>query len=161
MTARQRAFTLTVTRYAGVITRLCWYYSSSQSQFEDLRQDTLLNLWQGWDSFRGASAPQTWIYRVCLNTCVSSFRKSRRWPLSLDSSNLPDTPEPADPASEAREEIHSMLLQLPPPDRAIMLLWLEQHSYDEIAEIMGLPRNTVATRLRRAKIKLTSIAKSL
>lgn len=160
MTARQRAFTLTVTRYAGVITRLCWYYSSSQSQFEDLRQDTLLNLWQGWESFRGASSPQTWIYRVCLNTCVSSFRKSSRSPLSF-SGAPPDLPEPEDPAGEAREQVHAMLLRLPPTERAIMLLWLEQHTYEEIAEIMGLPRNTVATRLRRAKIKLTSIAKSL
>lgn len=155
---KQADFNKAVERFGGIITRLCWYYSSRDSEFDDLRQDTLLNLWRGWESFRGASSPQTWIYRVCLNTCVSAIRKSERRAKLVSDQPLPDIAAPDDTEAQAREELHRLLQLLSPTDRAIILLWLESHTYEEIGEIMGLPRNTVATRLRRAKEKLSDMA---
>ena len=58
-----------------VITKVCLAYSSSKEEYDDMRQDVMLNLWRGWDSFRGDSKLTTWVYRVALNTCFSELKK--------------------------------------------------------------------------------------
>lgn len=156
-----KAFEEAIREYGSLITRLCWYYSRSRDEFEDLQQDTLLNIWRGWDSFHGAANRKTWIYRVCLNTCISSLRRYKNMPRYTELTELTDVADTPDEADTAREEVHTLLKGLPPTDRVLMLLYLEARPYEEIAEIMGMPRNTVATRLRRAKEKMARIAQSI
>lgn len=149
----------TIHRYEGVINRICYSFAAKVSTFDDLRQDALVNIWRGLDSFRRESSPQTWIYRVVLNTCVSTQRKEQRHQgfLSLDDVNKA-APEQNNDNVEILEMLISSLGDI---DRSILLLWLEERPYEEIASIMGISRGNIASRLHRIKKKLNENYKQL
>ncbi len=147
-------FTEVVDRYSQVIAKVCYFYAEDMDDFNDLRQESLINLWRGYDSFRGSAQLSTWIYRVCLNSCVSFFRKNRRNRGSLSIDNLPDLMAPDAGKAELMRQMYALINRLEKSEKAIVLLWLDGKQYEEIADIMGIPRNTVASRLRRTKEKL-------
>lgn len=153
----KQAFEETVRRYDGVIRKVCYFYATDVDDFDDLRQEALVNLWRGFPSFRGDASMSTWIYRVTLNSCVSFFRKHRRGGNTVPVDEHPELIAEDDEKGAMLREMYRMINRLPAADKALILLWLDEHSYDEIASIMGQPRNTVASRLRRAKEKLTSL----
>lgn len=153
----KRAFEETVRRYDGVIRKVCYFYSSDIEDFNDLRQEALINLWRGFPRFRGDASISTWIYRVTLNSCVSAFRKNRRGADTVPIDQCPGLLEENDGKAAMLSEMYRMINRLSPSDKALILLWLDEHPYDEMASIMGIPRNTVASRLRRAKEKLVSL----
>lgn len=137
-----------------LIKRVCWGYARSSIEWEDLYQDTLVNIWQGLSRFRGNSELRTWVYRIVLNTCVSTLRKRCR---EVELQSLADIFDMADESVEQRErvmELHESIAKLNVLDKAVVMMWLDDFSYDEIASLTGLGRNTVATKLRRAKLKI-------
>lgn len=153
----KQAFEETVRQYDGVIRKVCYFYATDVDDFDDLRQEALVNLWRGFPGFRGDASMSTWIYRVTLNSCVSFFRKHRRRGNTVPVDEHPELIAEDDEKGAMLREMYRMINRLPAADKALILLWLDEHSYDEIASIMGQPRNTVASRLRRAKEKLTSL----
>lgn len=153
-TRRTAAFSRLMTQHDDMISRICLSYSRTRAEYEDLRQDCYVALWQGLGRFRGDAALKTWIYRVVLNTCVSTIRSRSRAPQRVDIADYADIVDDTPERLRMVAEMHEMISRLPPLDKAILTLWLDENSYDEIAEITGLSRNTVATRLFRAKEKL-------
>lgn len=141
----------------SLISAICFSYSSSLAEYDDLRQDALINIWKGLPGFKGEASCRTWLYRVVLNSCVSTVRRhSRHKRSAVELTNLYDMV--TDESIEDRESIealHGLIATLGDEDKALILTWLDGVSYDEIAEIMGLKRNTVATRLHRIKEKLS------
>lgn len=128
-------------------------FSQDEEDIKDLFQEVLINLWKGFDSFGGRSNLNTWVYRVSLNTCVSYQRKeNRRRRQSLDFDIDMSTADDSD--TEQIEMLHSRISRLRPFDRAIVLLWLEGISYDEIAGIVGITPKNVGVRLFRIKEEL-------
>lgn len=153
----ERRFADIMHDYDSMIMRICFGYSRTAAELADLRQDALINIWQGLPGFKGDASLKTWIYRVTLNTCVSTVRSERR---RVPQTALEDFYNLVDEDADRRRlvsEMHDCISKLPPVDRAIMLLWLDDFSYDEIAATVGLGRNTVASRLRRAKEKLKNL----
>lgn len=153
-TRRTAAFSRLMTQHDDMISRICLSYSRTRAEYEDLRQDCYVALWQGLERFRGDAALKTWIYRVVLNTCVSTIRSRSRAPQRVDIADYADIVDDTPERLRMVAEMHEMISRLPPLDKAIITLWLDENSYDEIADITGLSRNTVATRLSRAKEKL-------
>lgn len=153
-TRRTAAFSRLMTQHDDMISRICLSYSRTRAEYEDLRQDCYVALWQGLGRFRGDAALKTWIYRVVLNTCVSTIRSRSRVPQRVDIADYADIVDDTPERLRMVAEMHEMISRLPPLDKAIVTLWLDENSYDEIADITGLSRNTVATRLSRAKEKL-------
>lgn len=153
-TRRTAAFSRLMTQHDDMISRICLSYSRTRAEYEDLRQDCYVALWQGLERFRGDAALKTWIYRVVLNTCVSTIRSRSRVPQRVDIADYADIVDDTPERLRMVAEMHEMISRLPPLDKAIVTLWLDENSYDEIADITGLSRNTVATRLSRAKGKL-------
>lgn len=155
--AEEREFLELTSRYGHIITRICFSYSGNAADMEDLRQDVMINIWNGLKYFKGESSPITWIYRVTLNTCVSMIRKQSRKvkTFSFDSiiTELPDD-ETDSGYIERLEKLHEMMAMLTPVDKAILTMRLDERSYDEIAEVTGLSISNVATRLNRIKTKL-------
>lgn len=148
-------------RYDPMISRICFGYADSDTRLEDLRQDAIIGIWQGLEKFRGESDLRTWIYRVTLNTCVSSLRTRSRRPSASALRDLYENLTTEDESRKAMvEKIHEGIADLSPLDKAITLAWLDEFSYDDIATITGLGRNTVATRLRRAKETLINKLKN-
>lgn len=153
----ERRFADIMRDYDSMVMRICFGYSRTAAELADLHQDALINIWQGLPGFKGDSSLKTWIYRVTLNTCVSTVRSERR---RVPQTALDDFYNLVDEDADRRRlvsEMHDCISQLTPVDRAIMLLWLDDFSYDEIAATVGLGRNTVASRLRRAKEKLKNL----
>lgn len=148
----------------NLIASICLSFSRTREEFEDLRQDALLNIWNGLAGFRAESGTSTWVYRVTLNTCVSYKRRSlvsERQAEAFDEfyRNLYD-----DATAEEQERymlMHRLIASLRPVDRSIILLWLDDKKYDEIAEVMGLSREAVAARLKRAKDRMAAMASGM
>lgn len=150
-------FNAIVMEHNDMITRICFGYATDNNELQDLRQDTLLNIWQSLSSFKGNSSLRTWIYRITLNTCVSTIRKRKSGKsLSFDD-NLYSIIDESEERKRMIAEMHEGISKLSPVDKAIILMWLDEMSYDVIADVMGMPRNTIATRLKRAKEKLKNI----
>lgn len=147
----------------GVITKVCYMYATDSEHFKDLWQETLINLWKALESFRGESSVTTWIYRITINTCISCFRSGskHRGNLSLNAESMMEL---ADRATDDEEhaaclrEMYRLINRLPALDKALVLMWLDEKSYQEIAEVTGLSRSNVATRLNRCRQKLTRMS---
>ena len=145
--------------YGNLISRICRSFAKDSADFEDLKQDTYVNIWNGINSFRGESDIKTWIYRITLNTCVSTYRKiSKRQLFSkLDESHILHAPKDK---YESIQYINALLSLLPTDAHAIMVMWLDGLEYEEIAKIMGMNRNTVATKIKRAKDRIQQLIES-
>ena len=154
---KERLFISIMEDYSQIINRLCFSYSGNAEDMKDLRQDVLINIWNGLSHFNSESSLQTWIYRVTLNTCVSCIRqKSRRIKTDSFRSMIIDVADENENTEyfERLEELHSLLSLLNPVDRAIMTMRLDGRDNEEIAEVTGLSRSNVSTRLNRIKNKL-------
>lgn len=151
----EKKFIALLTEYQQVIYKVCYVYASETDTLNDLFQEVVINLWKSFPHFRGECKVSTWIYRISLNTCVSFFRKSASRPsvvpirFDLEAS-LADS---GDKTAQLRE-LYRMIDQLGKLERALLLLWLEERSYREIAEILGISKNNVAVKLNRIKEKL-------
>lgn len=160
MTEKEKEFEDAVALYSGIITKICYYFSSNPDEFKDLRQEVLYNIWRGWEQFRNDSKISTWIYRVSFNSCISFQRKEkhRKHKVPIEEAlNLTDDGDSK--YIEKYRHMHSLIRQLKYDERAIILMWLDDKSYDEIAELMGLNRNTLAVKLKRIKEKLIKLSK--
>lgn len=154
----EREFTQTVKSHKGTIYTVCYMFSTNPEEVADLFQEILMNLWKGFSRFRGDSNIRTWIYRVSLNTCISHERKKNRkvetLPLTMDINLFDDSDEDTRQVQMLRNRIS----QLGPFDRAIVLLWLENLSYDEIGAIVGISAKNVSVRLVRIKEQLKKMS---
>ncbi len=152
----ERDFEQLVERQRQTIYSVCYLFADERQQADDLFQETLIRLWQGFDTFEGRSTEKTWVYRIALNTCINMDRKHRRRkdtsPLELDMDLFAD--EERNPAAS---RLHRRIGKLHPFDRALILLWLEDLPYDEIAAILGITVKNVSVRLVRIREKLKTI----
>ena len=152
----ERDFEQLVERQRQTIYSVCYLFANERQQADDLFQETLIRLWQGFESFEGRSTEKTWVYRVALNSCINMDRKhSRRRDTSLlemDMDLFAD--EEQNPAAS---RLHRRISKLHPFDRALILLWLEDLPYDEIAAILGITVKNVSVRLVRIREKLKTI----
>ena len=153
MDNKETDFSRIVREHKSTIYTVCYMFSKDKQEVDDLFQEVLVKLWQGYDSFQGKSDLRTWIYRVSLNTCISIDRKKKRrktQPL-LEGVDLFDK---NDADNRQTDLLHERIGRLQAFDRAIVLLWLENLSYEEIAQIVGISVKNVSVRLYRIKEQL-------
>ena len=153
----QKQFSVMVRQNKNTIFTVCYMFSKDQEEVNDLFQEVLIRLWQGFDNYKGNSKERTWIYRVALNTCISFDRKKRRHNKKqvymgddLFGCNEHD--------SQQTEVLHKRITRLRPLDRAIVLLWLEDISYEEIGSIIGTTAKNVSVRLYRIREQLKNMS---
>lgn len=139
----------------SAIYSVCYMFVDTREEADDLFQDVLINLWKGFAKFRGESNLRSWVYRVSINTCISFKRKKRIKTLPLDIAR--EVIGEDSPQSRQTEQLHKRISLLEPFDRAIVLLWLENLPYEEIASIVGISTRAVGVRLVRIKEKLKSL----
>ena len=153
-TEKEQQFLSIIEENRQQIYKVCYMYASDDDHFNDLYQEVLINIWQGLGGFRGEAQISTWVYRISLNTCVTHYRKNHKHEemVPIDGLKVVDTDDGTH--QEQLKELYRLINRLDRFEKAIILLWLDEKSYDEIAEITGLCRNNVASRLRRIKIKL-------
>lgn len=148
-----------------LILKVCNIYCHNQPDRDDLFQDITINLWKGLPSFKGDSKLSTWIYRVSLNTAISKFRKKRKIDF-VDIEKVRDlkadqTEEHKSDKEKSIRALYYGIEKLKPVEKAVILLYLEDKSYEEIAEIVGISKSNVSVRLVRLKRKLEEIIKPI
>lgn len=156
MDSKERTFERMVREHRATIYTVCYMFSNDADEVSDLFQEVLANLWKGMDGFEGRSDIRTWIYRVSLNTCISIDRKKKKRraiPLSMSINLFEDN----DDDSRQVEMLRKRIARLQPFDRAIILLWLENMSYEEIGAVVGITAKNVSVRLFRIKEQLKSM----
>lgn len=154
-----KSFTEMVGRHEKIIFSVCFFYASSELPFDDIRQEVLISLFKGYRNYQKESSESTWVYKVCINTCLFSLRKLSSQPKTIYFDKLPEVHFQDDSDNEKKEKLellYSLIAQLNPMEKALILMWLDELSYEEIAFNMGIPRNTVASRLHRIKEKISS-----
>jgi RNA polymerase sigma-70 factor (ECF subfamily) len=161
MTTLERQFAQTVAEHKSTIYTVCYMFSQDADEVNDLFQEVLVNLWKGFESFEHRSDIKTWIYRVALNTCISIDRKKKkvRTILQRRQSEVQLTMdinlfEDRDEDTRQVDMLHKRISKLQPFDRAIVLLWLENLSYEEIGQIVGITAKNVSVRLFRIREQL-------
>lgn len=148
-------------QHTGVISKVCRIYADDADEFQDYFQEVVLQLWRSYASFRGDAKSSTWVYRVALNVCLSQLKLKKRRP---DRSPLEIAPlhhlahqKYDSTQDEQLRKMYAAIRQLKEVDRAIILLYLEKKSYEEIAEIMGVSVSNVGVRISRSKQHLNKI----
>ena len=157
MTDTERQFAKTVREHKSTIYTVCYMFSKDDDEVNDLFQEVLINLWKGYESFGHRSDIRTWIYRVALNTCISLDRKKRRTGtvrLAMDINLFEDRDED----TRQVDLLHKRISRLQPFDRAIVLLWLQDLSYEEIGQIVGISTKNVSVRLFRIREQLKNMS---
>ena len=151
MKQNEEFFARLVREHKSTIYTVCYMFSHDEDEVNDLFQETLINMWKGIDSFREESKISTWIYRVALNTCLLQERKKKREvkkvPLTMDVNFFEDN----DTNSAQVRMLHQRIGKLGLVDRALVMMWLEGMSYDEIGAVMGLTPKNVGVKLFRIK----------
>lgn len=160
---RQQRYVDLLQRYNRVVVKVCYIYASDHAPFDDLYQEVCISLWQGLDSFRGESSVSTWIYRMAINTCITWLRRNRHHNMAVPLDMAAELPYTGDGEFDTARycQFQKLLSQLNPLEKAIITLWLDEHSYDEISQISGLSKSNVAVRIHRIKEKLMKSGKSL
>ena len=154
MTQLEQKFSQTVREQKSTIYTVCYMFSKDADEVNDLFQEVLINLWKGFESFEGRSDIRTWVYRVALNTCISLDRKKKRRQQAERLTMGINLFEDHDEDTRQVALLHKRISLLQPFDRAIVLLWLENLSYEEIGQIVGISAKNVSVRLYRIREQL-------
>ncbi len=145
--------------YSGIIIKICRAYTDSQEDFEDYYQEVCLQIWRSKDNFKEQSEWSTWIYRLSLNVCLTLLKKKKNNKQNITSDHLP--PELGEDSQsfsdESLNQLYDAIKQLSEIDRAVILLYLEEKTYQEIADIIGTNPNNIGVRIKRIKERLKKI----
>jgi len=148
-------FIETVNQNIGIAHKVCRIYFPNEADREDVLQEMFYQLWRSYPAFRGESKFTTWMYRVCLNTALTYFKKSKKnqsETLSPSHQNIPDSA--AERSGDDTATLYAMIERLSPLNKSIVLLYLEGYRYEEISAITGLTLSNVSVKLVRIKQEL-------
>lgn len=150
---RERLFLELLQNNKSRIQRLCFAYLNSTTDIDDLFQEIMTNVWNALPGFRGDSHPNTWLYRIAVNTALI-YRRRQRPMNPLPEGDLADCTPSTHARLEDEERLAALrraIAALPDQDRLIITLLLESLSYRDIAEITGLTVNHVGVKISRIK----------
>ncbi|MEQ9166497.1 MAG: sigma-70 family RNA polymerase sigma factor [Fulvivirga sp.] len=141
----------------GIIYKICRVYANDREEMQDFVQEVTIQLWKSSQNFENRSKLSTWVYRVTLNVCLTLSRKNKR---RVDTVGLLSTDYIDDTDHTEQEQISALytgIRKLNDADKAIILLYLEDKSYQEIADILGITVSNVGVKITRVKSKLNDI----
>ena len=156
----EKEFLEMITAQQRTVFKVCYIYAKDQDDLNDLFQEVVLNLWKSFPHYRGDSKLSTWVYRIAMNTCITFLRRSNSRPQTIPLT-LDVVSQLAEEESRAGQlkELYRLINQLGKLERALILLWLEERSYQDMADILGISKANVAVKLNRTKEKLKQMAK--
>ena len=148
----EQLFVQTINQNQGILHKVCRIYCHNKEDHNDLFQEIVLQLWKAFPSFRSESKITTWMYRIALNTAISGLRKKKITLTELDKKEIT--------SEEDLQQLYKAIEYLSDIEKSIVLLYLEDKPYEEIAEITGITANYVAVKMNRIKEKLRTLLKT-
>jgi len=147
-----------IDQHQGIIHKICRLYRDSREDREDLFQEIVFQLWKSVPAFEGKAKFSSWMYRIALSTAIATFRKKK--PHIMYMPTLPDDQVAQQEFGDQREQLFKALKELNDGDKALITLYLEDLSYQEIAEITGITETNVGVKLNRIKKKIQQLLKN-
>ncbi len=157
----EREFTELVNNHKGIIYKVCHLYCQDSEDTKDLFQEIVIQLWKAYPGFRREAKISTWIYKIALNTALTSLKKEGRNKLSKSISEADfEIPALESTDNEHINTLYQAIQQLTEIEKAIIMLYLDEKNYDEITDIIGISKTNVGVKLNRIKLKLSKIIKN-
>ncbi len=153
----EERFLALVREHQRIIHRLVGLYAADRDERKDLEQETLLQAWKGWRSYRGDAKFSTWLYRICLNTILTQKRRPNVVQRHDGLEHLPHVGDDPGRRNDEAQRLQLAMRQLPETDRALLSMHLDGFDHSEIAEVIGITGNHVGVKLHRIKTRLTEI----
>jgi RNA polymerase sigma-70 factor, ECF subfamily len=137
----------------GIVRKICNLYFYNRIEKDDYQQELIIQLWKAFPSFKNESKFSTWMYRVCLNSAIDLLRKEKVQPklIQFENHDFGEIPEVANESNENQEKLFRIIAKLSDIDKAIITLYLDEFSYKEIAEIIGLSETNIGAKINRIK----------
>ena len=148
-------FLYDINQNIGIVYKICnVYITADKNERDDLFQEIMYQLWKSYPHFKGKSKFSTWMYRVALNTAIMQLKHTKRIvdneKLNLSHIRIPESNDQTDEDDQI-QQLYRMIGTLSKIDKAIILLALEEHGYEEIATMTGLTKSNISVRLVRIK----------
>ena len=152
-------YTSSILPHASIIIKICRAYTNTQEDFEDYYQEVCLQIWKSRHNFQGQSEWSTWVYRLSLNVSLSLLKKKKNNHQHFASDYMPSevAVETNTEVDDSFKKLYEAIRQLSEIDRGVILLYLEEKSYQEIADIIGSNPNNIGVRIKRIKERLKKI----
>lgn len=151
-------FEIKLKDYKLLIYKVCRMYVNTYDDIQDLYQDIIIQLWKSYPKFRGESKFSTWLYRIAINTALTNFRKNQRNIKVTDVEQLESMQisyeEDIGEKEEQHQQMYLAIKQLNDIEKSIVMLYLEDKSYDEMEEILGISNGNLRVKMNRIKDKL-------
>jgi RNA polymerase sigma-70 factor (ECF subfamily) len=155
----EKEFIELVNKHQGILQKICNIYFYRNPYKADYIQEMLIRLWKSFPSFKNQSAFSTWLYRVALNTAIDIIRKHKLYPIHTELSkieyNIPDNENNIE--SDKKDRLYHAINDLSDVEKAIIILYLDDYNYKEIAEIIGISESNTGVKINRIKCHLIKI----
>ncbi len=149
----EKEFTELLYQNQGIVHKICSLYFYNRADKEDYKQELIIQLWKAYPSFSNQSKFSTWMYRVCLNAAIDILRKEKTVPklVEYDSQSVNTISESNIETNDYKERLYQAVNNLSEIDKGIITLYLDEFSYKEIAEIMGISESNTGVKINRIK----------
>ena len=159
----EKEFEKKVAEHELLLHKVCRMYAANHADRQDLFQEIVIQLWKGYPKFRGDSKFSTWLYRIAINTAITGLRRKKDFVDSYEPANLPEG-RPDDSGSENQEEqlglLYAAIAQLNDIEKAIVMLYMEERTYEEMEDILGMSGGALRVKMVRIKDKLRQLTKN-
>lgn len=143
--------------------KVCHIYADTDADRKDLFQEIVIQLWKGFPKFKGDSKFSTWLYRVAINTAISRLRKKKDFIVSYEPGYFPENikDENVGQAEEERlQQLYKAITHLNEVEKAIVMLYMEDRSYEEMEDVLGIGQSNLRVKMNRIKEKLRDLTKN-
>ena len=151
-----------VKEHEALLHKVCRIYAYTDADRKDLFQEIVIQLWKAWPKFKGEAKLSTWLYRVAINTAITGLRKKKDFIDSVEPGSLPADviDDNAQAEEEQLQDLYKAIENLNKIEKAIVMLYLEDHSYIEMEEILGMSAGNLRVKMNRIKEKLRQLTKN-
>jgi RNA polymerase sigma factor (sigma-70 family) len=160
----EKEFEKLIREHELLILKVCRMYAYTEADRQDLFQDIVIQLWKSFPNFKGDAKLSTWLYRVSINTAITGLRKKKDFIQSYEPAALPVDISDDNSVKKEEEQLRQMYLaieQLNEVEKAIVVLYMEDHSYEEMEEILGINQGSLRVKMNRLKEKLRQLTKNI
>ena len=158
----EKQFEKYITDHEALLYKVCRIYADTYADRQDLFQEIVIQLWRAYPKFKGESKFSTWLYRVAINTAITGLRKKKDFITSYEPADLP-VQVSEDSSGQAEEErlqqLYKAIGQLSQVEKAIVMLYMEDRSYEEMEDILGISQGNLRVKMSRIKEKLRQLTK--
>jgi len=151
-----------ISEHEHLVHKVCRMYAYTEADRKDLFQEIVIQLWRSFPNFKEQSRISTWMYSVAINTAITGLRKKKDFIESWEPSALPVdiSDDHSNEKEEQLQQLYTAIGQLNQVEKAIVMLYMEDRSYEEMEEILGITQGNLRVKMNRIKEKLRQLTKN-